>query len=117
MVKFLRQPAVLLSLLIAGFSPASAQMFNAPVADEFIFGDPAASNLPKVTANYSHRDIPTAFGVHDLYLSSWSTNNPGGGSISEFMCMFTAPSTPTAVSIPGLVPLPGRSRSGSGYGI
>lgn len=97
MVKFLRQPAVLLSLLIAGFSPASAQMFNAPVADEFIFGDPAASNLPKVTANYSHRDIPTAFGVNDLYLSSWSTNNPGGGSISEFMCMFTAPSTPTAV--------------------
>ncbi len=101
MVKTLRQPLVLLSLAIMGFSSTSAQTFNPPVADAFVFGNLPAGMGPQVTANYSHRDIPTSFGVNDLYLSAWSTNDPGGGSLSEFIYRFTAPSTPLALASQG----------------
>lgn len=101
MVKTLRQPLVLLSLAIMGFSSASAQTFNPPVADAFVFGNLPAGMGPQVTANYSHRDIPTSFGVNDLYLSAWSTNDPGGGSLSEFVYQFTVPSTPLAIASQG----------------
>ncbi|RYD96404.1 MAG: T9SS type A sorting domain-containing protein [Sphingobacteriales bacterium] len=97
MVKILRQPLVLLSLAIMGFTPAFAQSFNPPMADTYTFGDPAAGASPQVTASYSHKDVPTGFGTHDLYLSAWSTNDPGGGRMSEFIYRFTGSSNPLAL--------------------
>jgi len=101
MVKTLRQPLVLLSLAIMGFSSASAQTFNPSMADTYTFGNATAGINPQVTANYSHRDIPISSGAYDLYLSAWSTNDPGGGRLSEFIYCFTAPSTPLAVASQG----------------
>lgn len=98
MLTFIKKAAALFSLTAIGFfATAPAQVFNPPAAVEFTFFNPTAGVNPQVTSNYSHKDVPTPFGVFDLYLSSWSTNDPGGGSLSEFMCLFTLPSSPTSI--------------------
>lgn len=99
----LRKLAASLSFLVAGAVPVSAQTFTIPNAYSFPFGDPSVSHDPKVTSNYSKRDLQTNFGVADMYLSTWSTNDPGGGSPSEVIYMFTAPADPTAMMTQGSI--------------
>jgi len=101
MFNSLRKAAVLLPFLSIGAVPVMAQFFTTPVADEYTFGSTLDIPKPKVTANYSRGNFPSGFGNSDLYLSSWSTNDPG--NVSEFIYTFTSPSIPTSIMSQGSI--------------
>ncbi len=95
MFNSLRKAAVLLPFLAIGTAPVMAQFFTPPVAPEYIYGSTPDVIKPQVTANYSRGNFPSGFGNTDLYLSSWSSNDPNG--LSEFIYTFTSPTAPTAI--------------------
>ncbi|MBL7706574.1 MAG: T9SS type A sorting domain-containing protein [Taibaiella sp.] len=99
MFNSLRKAAVLLPFLSIGLAPVMAQSFTTPVANEYVYGSTPDVTKPQVTANYSRGNFPSGFGNTDLYLSSWSSNDPGG--YSEFIYTFTSPSAPTSIMSQG----------------
>lgn len=94
MLRSLRKSVLPFSLLIASVMPVSAQIFTTPMASEFDYA-PIGVGKPNTTANYSMKNVNTGFGMTDLYVSAWSTNNPG--ATSEFIYQFTNPSNPTSI--------------------
>lgn len=101
MFNSLRKAAVLLPFLSIGAAPVMAQFFTPPAAPEYVFGSTPDVIKPQVTANYSRGNFPSGFGNTDLYLSSWSSNDPNG--LSEFIYTFTSPSVPTAIMSQGSI--------------
>lgn len=101
MFNSLRKAAVLLPFLSIGVAPVMAQFFTTPVADEYVFGSTPDVIKPQVTANYSRGNFPSGFGNTDLYLSSWSSNDPNG--MGEFIYTFTSPTVPTAIMSQGSI--------------
>jgi len=71
----------------------TAQTFIPPAAPSFLNGIFAGAR-PEMTACYSQRGINTVqFGMTDLYVGSWSTNDPGLTN-SEVTYCFSVPGTP-----------------------
>lgn len=98
-MRSLRKAAVLLPFLPLGAAPVMAQSFTVPMADEYVYGNTPSVINPRVTANYSRGDIASGFGNSDLYLASWSSNDPNGKS--EFIYTFTIPTMPTSIMSQG----------------
>ncbi|MBL7707283.1 MAG: T9SS type A sorting domain-containing protein [Taibaiella sp.] len=101
-----------LCLLVAAAIPVTAQVFTSPTAYAFPYGDPAVGIDPKVTSNYSKRDLNTNFGLTDMYLSAWGANDPG--SPAEVIYMFSVPSDPTNMIAQGPIPYHGVADLGVG---
>ncbi|RYD97669.1 MAG: T9SS type A sorting domain-containing protein [Sphingobacteriales bacterium] len=114
MIQSLKKLAAALCLLVAAAIPVTAQVFTSPTAYAFPYGDPVVGIDPNVTANYSKRNLNTSFGLTDMYLSAWSTNDPGGGSPSEVIYMFSAPAAPTVMLSQGSIKYQGVADLGVG---
>lgn len=91
------------SILAMGSVPAAAQTFIAPTAYSFIYGSSLAGQRPEMTACYSKSDVNTTqFGLADIYLGSWSPNNPGAPA-SEVTYYMAVPGSPTAMLAQGSI--------------
>lgn len=68
---------VCINLFVTFYADVAAQIFTAPSAPSFVYGDPAIGKEPQGTSCYSFGKVNTGFGSVDLYFSSWYSKVAG----------------------------------------
>lgn len=106
MLNFLMKKSLPVLLLATATPSVQAQVFQAPLAYEFVYGSPGVK-FPQTTSCHSMRAGSAYFPVlglasADLYVAAWTDPDPG--MLSEVTVLITAPNDPTTILWNGSIP-------------